>query len=273
MATTVLAENSSITYSPQSAWMSILASGGMATTRANATAELSFIGEFVEVYGTILSVEHGRSVSTYSVDNSTPVVFNSTNVSNKEFIPLFAFYQSPPGLENGSHSLVITSTENQTPFILDYIVYGSNNLSSSATPLFAGTPILNPPSSSLPSSSTASSDISSSSHKVPVGGIVGGIIAVLVLLAGLVAWLLIRRRMNRRTEKHRTVTPFITSRNESRDSNRMLISPVPQYIDEKSSPPPFVPSPAAVAAQRGSMYKPGSSDVLPPMEFGYGGGV
>jgi len=80
--------------------------------------------------------------------------------------------------------------------------------------------------------------------------------------------------MNQRTEKHRTVTPFIASRNESRASDRMLLSPVvPQYIDEKTSPPPFVPSPAAVAAQRGSMYKPGGSDVLPPMEFGYGGGV
>jgi len=231
----------------------------------------------VQVFGAIPPAKQGspRPVSSYNLDNSLPIVFNSTNTSSKGAFS-YTFYQSPPGLEGGNHSLVITSTENQTLFILDSIVYGSNNLSSTAIPAFSATdtPTLPTPPSSFSSSSPASSsDISSSSHKVPVGGIVGGIIAALVLLAGLVAWLLIRRRMNRRIEKHRTVTPFITSRNESRESNRMLISPVPQYIDEKASPLPFVPSPAVVAAQRGSMYKPGSSDVLPPMEFGYGGGV
>lgn len=113
----------------------------------------------------ILSVTQGPPTSIYTLDNNAPFAFNITNVPNDTNI--FPFYQSPPGLVDGSHSLLITSVG--TFFILDAIVYGSDVSNSSAT------------SSTSPTTGATALSFPSSTSKLPVGGIVGAIIAALVL--------------------------------------------------------------------------------------------
>jgi len=252
----------------------------MTTNNAGASAQLTFNGVLVQVFGTIPSAKHGTTppISNYTVDGTISVVFNSSSFSSNQSTPNHVFYESP-SLASGGHSLFMTVVNNQADFILNSIVYYSEiSISnpipspSESTPGYTAT-------SSPSSTQTASvSAVRTSAAKPPVGAIVGGIIAALVLLAALVAFLVIRRRRKQRTAIHRAPTPFIASRNgtrdSTRDSNRMLISPQIQYDDEKASPSPaFTPSPAAHVARHGSMYKPGSSGDLPPMEYGYGRGV
>jgi len=274
MSTTILASNPSITYSPQNAWTSS-GNGTMTTNNFGASAQLTFNGAFVQVFGTLPPAHHDHPVSNYTVDGTISVVFNTSDFTNNQPITDHVFYQSP-GLASGNHSLVITAiaADNQADFVLASIVYDSNFSFSNPIPSSSDSiPEFTP--TSFPSSSQPTvSAVGTPAHKTPVGAIVGGVIAALVLLAAVIAFLVIRRRRKQRTAIHRAPTPFVASRNGTRDSNRMLISPQIQYDDEKASPSPaFAPSPAAHVARHGSMYKPGSSGDLPPMEYGYGRGV
>jgi hypothetical protein len=267
MSMTILASDPSITYAPQSAWK-LGNNGTMTTTDSGATAEFTFNGVSVKVLGTIPSVKHEDTlpVSSYTLDDAKPVVFNATDFSYGQSLADFVFYQSVPGLSSGGHRLVITAVENQADFILGSIVYVTNFPSSTST-----NPEETPTSSFLPSQTSTA--VSSPAPKAPVGGIVAGVVVGLGVLAALVAFLVIRRKRKQRTVKlHRVVTPFIASRNGTRDLNRAPI-PEPRYDFDDEKSPTTAPGPSTHVARRGSLYKPGSSSDLPPMEYGYGGGV
>jgi len=274
MSTTILASDPSITYSPQNAWAHN-SDGTVSTNNAGASAQLTFNGVLVQVFGTIPSAKHGAMlpISNYTVDGTISVVFNSSSFSSNQPTPNHVFYESP-SLASGGHSLFMTVVNNQADFILNSIVYYSEISISNPIPSPSESIPESTPTSFPSSSQPAVSAVGTHAHKTPVGAIVGGVIAALVLLAAVIAFLVIRRRRKQRTAIHRAPTPFVASRNGTRDSNRMLISPQIQYDDEKASPSPaFTSSPAAHVARHGSMYKPGSSGDLPPMEYGYGRGV
>lgn len=205
----------------------------------------------------------------------------------------FAFYQSSLDLASGNHSLVITSLTNGADFILDSIVFSSDLTATS--PIASETP--KPSSSSSSTSSSGSTQrVSGDPSKANVGGIVGGTISALVVLAALIAFFLVHRRRKQRTAKRREVTreltlyiskyygliaaiAFVPERNDSpfiapnySQDSYLVSSPQPRY-DEKEPLPRMSPGLSSLV-RHGSMYKPRpDSDNLPPMEFGYGGGV
>ncbi|KAE9383856.1 hypothetical protein BT96DRAFT_982424 [Gymnopus androsaceus JB14] len=211
MSTTIFASDPSITYSPQSAW-SPNSDGTMTTNNIGASAQLTFNGEFVEVFGTIPPTskrDTTRPVSNYTLDHATSVVFNTSDFTNNQPITNHVFYQSP-GLANGSHSLVITAiaTDHQADFVLASIVYDSNFSLSNPIPSSSESIPESTPTSFPSSSQPAVSAVGTPAHKTPVGAIVGGVIAGLVLLAAVIAFLVIRRRRKQRTAIHRAPTPF-----------------------------------------------------------------
>lgn len=196
----------------------------------------------MDVFGPIPSVEQGVNcpVSTYRLDNRQPhVVFNSTNISSNEAIPLYSFYQSPGDLVDGNHSLLIKSTEDQTLFILDFIVYGSrvSNSSTNATPSLSLTQ-LTPPSS--PSSSQTTKAVASPpTSKLPIWGMVGGIIAASVVLV--VVALIISYRRRRRSSSSDSSDPNHSLLREARDGEGILFSghstpQAPSFISLSLSP-------------------------------------
>ncbi|KAH7876335.1 uncharacterized protein C8R40DRAFT_1169450 [Lentinula edodes] len=272
MSTTLSASSSMITYSHH--WS--LNNGSMATNNAGATANVTFNGTFVQVFGTIPALKHKtpEPASSYILDDTSPIQFNAARFGETNEVSNFAFYQSNLDLASGKHSLVITSLTNGADFILDSIVFSSNLTATSPT-IASETP--NPPSSS----SSSSSGSSGGTSKPNVGGIVGGTISALVVLAALIAFFLVHRRRKQRTAKRREVTPFVPEHNGSpsiapnySQDSYLVSSPSPQpRYDEKEPLPKMSPGLSSLV-RHGSMYKPRpDSDNLPPMEFGYGGGV
>ncbi|KAE9397157.1 hypothetical protein BT96DRAFT_87831 [Gymnopus androsaceus JB14] len=183
MSTTILASDPSITYSPQNAWAPS-GNGTMTTNNVGASAQLTFNGAFVQVFGTIPPISGNETtcpVSIYTLDHATSVVFNTSDFANIRLITNHIFYQSSLGLTSGNHSLVITAitTDNQADFILGTIVYSNVSVSTSVPSLSDSIP--EPTPTSFPSSQTALSAVDTPAH-APVGAIVGGVIAALVVL-------------------------------------------------------------------------------------------
>ncbi|KAJ4001770.1 hypothetical protein F5050DRAFT_1133363 [Lentinula boryana] len=281
MYTTISASDPLIKYSQH--WNPTKSDGFMVTNNAGASANLTFTGISVQVFGTLPAHSHNtiQPISSYSLDGGPPVVFDASIFVEPSEVDNFAFYQSNPGPASETHFLVIKSIKDNANLILDSIIVTSGAGSSSVSlvsPSNTITPL--PPSTSTSSSSSPSgSTLIGSTSKINVGGIVGGIIAALVVLAGLVALFLVRRRRNQRTAKRREATPFVPAPNgpsltsPSHDWESYNVpTPQPRY-DEKERLPEISPGPLSLV-RHGSMYKPRTdSDNLPPMEFGYGGGV
>ncbi|KAJ3989642.1 hypothetical protein F5890DRAFT_1484874 [Lentinula detonsa] len=276
--TTIHASSPLIKYSQH--WSLNKSDGSMATNNVGASANLTFTGSSVRVFGTLPANNQQtiQPMSSYSLDGGLPVVFDASNFGEPSKVDNFAFYQSDPGLTNENHSLVITSIKDNANLILDNIIVISGAGSSSVPPVFPSitiTPL--PP--STPSSPSPSASTIGSTSKINVGGIVGGIIAALVMLAGLVAFFLVRRRRNQRIAKRREATPFVPAPNGPSLTppshgweSYNVPTPQPRY-DEKERLPEISPGPLSLV-RHGSMYKPRTdSDNLPPMEFGYGRGV
>ncbi|KAJ3869464.1 hypothetical protein EV359DRAFT_76724 [Lentinula novae-zelandiae] len=210
MSTTLSASSSMITYSHH--WSS--SNGSMGTNNVGATANVTFNGTFVQVFGTIPALKRNTPgpSSSYMLDDAPLIQFNAARFMESDEVNNFAFYQSSLDLASGNHSLVITSLTNGADFILDSIVFSSDLTATS--PIASETP--KPSSSSSSTSSSGSTQrVSGDPSKPNVGGIVGGIISALVVLAALIAFFLVHRRRKQRAAKRREVTPFVPERNDS----------------------------------------------------------
>jgi len=267
MTTTLSASDPRITYSPPNAW--VLNSDGSANTfQADAAANLQFDGALIEVFGTIpsKSSKHPAPVSFYTLDDGTPIEYNAAPFTGSKNVPNQQFYRLNPPNGNGTHSLSI-SLQSGEQLILSSIVFStlpeSNPTSVPSSPT-SGFP------SSIPSTSPISPSPSPSStsealSRADVGGIVGGIMTAVSILAAFVALYLVRRRRKQRAAKRRTVTPFVAEPTYARDST-------PGTSPHEKEPLPEVPGPPTPAV-RGSMYKKPGPGGLPPIQYGYGGGV
>ncbi|KAJ4478268.1 hypothetical protein J3R30DRAFT_3702998 [Lentinula aciculospora] len=278
MSSTIPALSSMINYSHH--WNTM--NGTKVTNNAGATANLTFEGTFVQVFGTIPAVVNGvkEPVSSYSLDGAAPVQFNAGNFGLPSNADNHNFYQSNPGLAKGNHSLIITSETDGANFILSSIVISSNPVGVDPSPVSSSQSPPIPSSSEAPNSSTSGSSQQSPgpTFKPNIGAIVGGIIAALVVLFALVAFLLVRRRKRQRSTQ-RQATPFNAERNDSPlklpsyASDSYTVSTSQPRNDEKEPLPEMSLGPTSLV-RHGSMYKPRiDSDNLPPMEFGYGVGV
>ncbi|KAJ6567129.1 hypothetical protein B0H19DRAFT_1353062 [Mycena capillaripes] len=90
------------------------------TREAGARIEFSFTGTSVEVRGPVSEVGAGAPtpISTYVLDGGRPVAFSPNQTATTQFNQLFFQSQVP----NGTHSLTITSTVNESLFWIDSIV-------------------------------------------------------------------------------------------------------------------------------------------------------
>ncbi|KAJ3882968.1 hypothetical protein F5051DRAFT_435618 [Lentinula edodes] len=216
--TTVSASSPMITYSQH--WS--LNNGSMATNNAGATANVTFNGTFVQVFGTIPALKHDtpEPASSYILDDTSPIQFNAARFGETDEVSNFAFYQSNLDLASGNHSLVITSLTNGADFILDSIVFSSNPTATSPT---NASESLNPPSSSLLSSSSSPLSLPPllSEGRSNVGIIVGCIVVGALILVGVIVtcFLLLVRRRRRTNHFRTTLQPFLVERNLSSSSH------------------------------------------------------
>ncbi|KAF9470615.1 hypothetical protein BDN70DRAFT_982458 [Pholiota conissans] len=125
--------DSSINYVGQWAQGGLQGSEYQATTMhctapaSGTSATLSFVGTGVAVYGTV--VDNDVQASSYKVDDSNPVSFESSNSSATRFSQ--QFFSIPGGsLPNASHTLVITPV--QGTLSLDFMTVHILSLSSNA---------------------------------------------------------------------------------------------------------------------------------------------
>ncbi|KAJ4481703.1 hypothetical protein C8J55DRAFT_560236 [Lentinula edodes] len=239
MTTTLSASNPIITYSDN--WNFNETDGTMVTTIAGSTANVTFDGTSVQVFGT-LPAQVQDPASSYSLDGAPPVLFYATRFEGYE-VEKFILYQSNLGLARGNHSLVITSLSDGPDFVLDSMVF-SSNLTVPSTSFTVSTEV--------PSSSSSSPPLSSEDSGPNVGAIVGGmVVGGSILVGALVAFLLVRRRRLQRTNHFRTVIqPFlaeystVSSLNHVQDNDtlgvgtRLTPSAPSMVMTAHSSPPP-----------------------------------
>ncbi|KIK53911.1 hypothetical protein GYMLUDRAFT_77314 [Collybiopsis luxurians FD-317 M1] len=188
MATNVSASNSFIKYSPPDAWV-VKDDGPVTTITAGATAEFSFDGSFVQVFGTIPARNNTAPISTYTLDGIASPPFDPAALLDVRTLYDQVFYQSSPELLSGNHSLIINSTQAGAQFILGSIIFAP-----SFSPSISAFPSVTPPSS--PSSTT---NAATTSHKIIVGRLVGGLLATFIILAAEIAFLFYRRRRKQKT--------------------------------------------------------------------------
>jgi len=165
------------------------------TKTAGSVVKFAFNGTLVSVYGT---VDSESSSSTYTLDDSVPVVFTSPQSSS----PIYnePFYTSPP-LSPGEHTLTINITSDGD-YWLDYLRFTAfANETQTDTPGFnSSVPVeLAPDSDQL---TQAPGGLSTAA----IAGIVMGCVAViLVIIGGLLyarGWCgCIKRRKTRSPEK------------------------------------------------------------------------
>ncbi|KAH7876334.1 uncharacterized protein C8R40DRAFT_1169449 [Lentinula edodes] len=203
MTTTLSASNPIITYSDN--WNFNETDGTMVTTTAGSTANVTFDGTSIQVFGT-LPAQVQDPASSYSLDDAPPVLFYATRFEGDE-VEKFSLYQSNLGLARGNHSLVITSLTDGPDFVLDSMVFSSNFIVPS-TSFTASTEI---------PSSSSSPPLSSGGSGSDVGAVVGGIVVgALILVGALAAFLVVRRRRWQRGNHLRAVIqPFLAEYNVS----------------------------------------------------------
>ncbi|KIM91335.1 hypothetical protein PILCRDRAFT_58047, partial [Piloderma croceum F 1598] len=91
------------------------------TTSNGATGLFSFNGTSIAVYGTVpITDDNGPSVSTYTLDNNSPVMYTAQTMTTTQFQT--RYYQS--GLiSDGEHRLTIKNTSPKpTTYWIDYIL-------------------------------------------------------------------------------------------------------------------------------------------------------
>ncbi|KAJ3835224.1 hypothetical protein F5878DRAFT_628567 [Lentinula raphanica] len=281
MSSTIPAHSSQITYPYADHWKHNDTDGTMYTTHAGDTANLTFTGSSIQVYGTLPANINGtiQPVSSFTLDDGSTVMFDAAKFGTQVETSNAIFYQSDLNLSNGSHSLSIRSEKDKAYFILASIVIFSGANPLTGPPLVSPVP-LHSSTAATPSSSSSSLSSSSNGIKTNVGGVAGGIIAALAMIAGVFAFILLRRRRNRRIAKSRNLTPYIAepirtpleSTNQTWNSYGVSTTQPPQYDTKEPLPETSLGSSSLV--RHGSMYKPKTdSDNLPSEEFGYGKGV
>ncbi|KIK53912.1 hypothetical protein GYMLUDRAFT_100263 [Collybiopsis luxurians FD-317 M1] len=164
MTTNVSADNTLIIYEPENAWFL----NDMTTTLAGATAEFSFDGSFVLVFGTIPPRNETAPISTFSLDGTVSFAFDTRSLGLRETGHNQGFSQSSPDLLGGLHTLIINSTQAGAQFTLGSIIFAPSISSS-----ISAFPSVPTPASNAPSSTNAVT----TSQKIIFGRIVGGILS------------------------------------------------------------------------------------------------
>ncbi|KIJ91276.1 hypothetical protein K443DRAFT_686168 [Laccaria amethystina LaAM-08-1] len=194
------------------------------TSLRGATAQVSFNGTSIGVYGTI--VQKGLlqdPISSYTVDSNTPVVFTGKSQATIQYKQLF--FQSPT-LSAGTHTLTITNNVDGDQLFLDFLSVvpsdpssssASSSSTSSTSSLSTSTSetksttsaIITPTvpvtvtvtqrtSSTAAASSQTGKSVASTSNGGNSGAIVGGVVGGVVLLAlFVVAFFFVRQRRRR----------------------------------------------------------------------------
>ncbi|KAJ3835225.1 hypothetical protein F5878DRAFT_664072 [Lentinula raphanica] len=187
MTTTILASSPQITYS--SNWKRNNSDGGMFTNVAGETANLTFQGSFIQVFGTLPATTIGTILptSSYTLDDGTPAVFDAAEFEDELEADNAIFYHSDPTLSNGIHSLSIQLENNDAQLYITNMVISSPLIEQMA---------------------------SSTHNSAGVGVIVGATVGSLALLVGLVTFFLVRRRRKNRNAQHlrniRAIQPFVS---------------------------------------------------------------
>lgn len=216
----------------------------------------------MKVFGIIPEVINGPyPASTYTVDGAAPVVFHATNLQlSMQSMPQVFFHSQD--LTNGSHSLVITTLNEQGHFALDSIVFDSEIETSvighmpSATSVSEHTPSGTSVSSatSVPSSTPSASAGSTTGPVTPVAAIVVSIFAALLILT-VGAFLLYRRYRRNKVSLYKNnpdstlVSPYVYESSEvgvslKRHTNSDARTPWPRDLDHDSLVPhDFIPAP------------------------------
>ncbi|KAG6831078.1 hypothetical protein H0H87_006194 [Tephrocybe sp. NHM501043] len=191
---------------------------GNATSQSSTVgskATFLFSGNNVTVYSLFDWSHLGYVEVTYTLDSVSRTIRHDVTRSTANFLNgvlqrentlLFA---SDTTLNTGNHNLTmeITATSNQTPFVLDYILYtpafgtlaSKPNLVTTIT-LTSSTLATSTGVSVLPSNTSSSSG--SGSKSTPTGAIVGGVVGGVTVIALLLLLFLCRKRFLRRTDSH-----------------------------------------------------------------------
>jgi len=167
---------------------------GHSTSTYNATAQVTFSGDAISLYGPV-----GASGSPYNVqmDNSKPVSYNANRAEGYQVLLYHA-----NNLGSGNHTLVFTCTPVQSQFCaVDYInIYGTAGSSSSST-----TPGFD---SSQGGTGSASHSNNSALSAGDIVGIVLGSVAVVVAGAIVALYIVARRKSNAKQETLATFQPI-----------------------------------------------------------------
>lgn len=148
-------------------------------------------GTSVSVLGTVSPTDgHGAPVSSFTVDNRSPVAYTAPNTDSPAFqVPFFGV----GGLEAGEHTLTIT-VKSDAQFQLDYIlVHPIARHFATIANIFRKQTCTDPPETK-----------SSKPHR-DTGPIVGGVLGGLALLFGGIFLLLWYRRRQHRDLKQAAV--------------------------------------------------------------------
>ncbi|KAJ7107230.1 hypothetical protein C8R43DRAFT_205286 [Mycena crocata] len=156
------------------------------TSEPGARIIFSFTGTSVQVRGSVeLGLGAPAPISTYVLDNGSPVTFFGTPTSTAQFNQVFFQSQVP----NGTHSLYITSTVSGGTFWIDSITVTPPNAVNAANQTFLS-----------PTSSTGLSP----SHPLSPGVIFGIAIGSSLLLGSVLAILVYFYCSRQRRRRHST---------------------------------------------------------------------
>ncbi|KAG6810757.1 hypothetical protein H0H92_010466 [Tricholoma furcatifolium] len=166
-----------------------------ATQDDGATATLQFTGTQIAVFGTIppFSLGVAPQTSSYQIDDDTPVSVTLSPTSYTLYQQLF--FQSP-SLQDGKHTLVVTSVSGGYTFSIDYFAINSTSSSSPSISSLPSSSVSAAISSSSTQPNSQTSSATSSSH---AGAIAGGVFAALLFISlPIAAFFWYRRRKARR---------------------------------------------------------------------------
>ncbi|KAF8153254.1 hypothetical protein B0H34DRAFT_800478 [Crassisporium funariophilum] len=180
------------------------------TWTAGATAQLSFYGTNISVWGTI-GIKGPAAESMYSIDQGVPATFTGTQIPKTTQYQQQFFQSEQLSLTN--HTLIITNLIDDDELYLDYILVGLPGPSASQTVSTAAS--VTPSSSSvmpLPSLPSVSGErgVTGSISSSDVGMIVGAVIGEIVFL--LLAIFVLRKR-------YRSKEPAIIGQDSSTGGN------------------------------------------------------
>ncbi|KAF9453190.1 hypothetical protein P691DRAFT_771724 [Macrolepiota fuliginosa MF-IS2] len=194
------------------------------TTVVGASAEITFSGALIAVYGTVTSTglrtQPGDPTTQYFLDSDTPLSYQAqpTNGVQKQV----RFYQSSP-LSSGPHTLRIV-VQSPGDFWLDYIVI-NGSVSTGPIDSTASSSSSQTSTHPLPTSTSASMPQSGSTTGLIISGALAGLFGLILLL--LLAWCIRQRLYGKRSEKlqitsfHLPTSPPQSPMNQSSGSQIM----------------------------------------------------